>query len=591
VGRQFETIGRPALLPVGGNRPWLLATIGRQQLPLHSGFYLWIIILRISIGHRLFVSVLLAILAVAAAGIGLMRHKVMQSFSEYAVNIELDRLEELSQDLGRRYALQGSWAFLPAEPKQRRWIAAELRRLQLQRAAARDGEAMALPAAPDVAAPPTADGAAELQSLRSRRRLMHPDTRSAVKGAPGQAPVAEPVAPMPPLPPLPAPPVPPAPPAAPAIAAAPSADPEVDQLGLQDRVTLLDASGHYLAGRLPGREAAAQRAVEADGRTVGYLRVARVMRPSDALAAAFLDQLGSSLWLIVAASVALSALAAVLLAAHFRKPIRRLASGAQELAEGRFDTRVELARSDELGELAASFNQLAQRLGAMEASRRQWVADTSHELRTPLAVLRAQLEAIEDGVRQADAAGVAAMLRQVLALNKLIDQLYALARADVGALDCQRQPLDLWALACDSAASFCERFGSAGLVLDVGAAPPPAQVLGDPDRLRQVFGNLFENTLRYTAAGGKVGLHADTADGRLSIIVEDSAPGVPDEALARLSERFYRVDASRSRAQGGAGLGLALCRRILESHEATIVFGHSPLGGLRATLTFPLEQA
>jgi two-component system sensor histidine kinase BaeS len=183
------------------------------------------------------------------------------------------------------------------------------------------------------------------------------------------------------------------------------------------------------------------------------------------------------------------------------------------------------------------------------------------------------------------------MLRQVLALNKLIDQLYALARADVGALDCQRQPLDLWALACDSAASFSERFRSAGLALEVGAAPPAVQVLGDPDRLRQVFGNLFENAVRYTAAGGRVALHANAGQRQLVIVVEDSAPGVPDEALARLSERFYRVDASRSRAQGGAGLGLALCRRILESHEAGIAFDHSPLGGLRITLTFPLEQA
>jgi two-component system sensor histidine kinase BaeS len=555
--------------------------------------------LRISIGHRLFVSVLLAILIVAAAGIGLTRYRVMQSFSEYAVNIELDRLEELSQDLGRRHAQHGSWGFLPSRADKRGWIAGELRRLQELRARAAEPQplsAPAAPAAPAVTVPPapvvpTVPGAlAPSQAAPAQeRRAGHLRARAAGTITPALASA------LPSLPRLPAPPVPPAPPAPPAAPAEPVAaaplDPDVDQLGLQDRVTLLDVGGHYLAGRLPRSEAAAQRAIEADGRTVGYLRVARVMRPSDALAAAFLDQLKSSLWAIVVASVALSALAAVLLASHFRKPIRKLAAGAQELAEGRFDTRVTLARSDELGELAASFNQLAQRLGAMEESRRQWVADTSHELRTPLAVLRAQLEAIEDGVRQPDAATVAAMLRQVLALNKLIDQLYALARADVGALDCQRQPLDLWALACDTAASFGERFQSAGLALDMGAAPPAAPVLGDPDRLRQVFGNLFENALRYTAAGGRVGLHAQVEQRQLVIVVEDSAPGVPDEALARLCERFYRVDASRSRAQGGAGLGLALSQRILASHDAGIAFDHSPLGGLRVTLTFPLEQA
>lgn len=527
--------------------------------------------MRISIGHRLFASVLLAMLVVAATGIALMRHKVLRSFSEYAANIELDRLDELSHELGRRYAEGGGWHFLPGESGRRGWIATELARLQQQRSLPVSAPAPARTSAPP--APPRPRGAKPMTGVAL-----------AVSGAEAARDV---LPPLPPLPPPPVPPVAPTPPAPPAPA--PAAD--VDQLGLQDRVTLLDASGRYLAGRLPGREAGEQRAVEAHGKTVGYLRVARVMRPSDALAAAFLDQLKASLFAIVVASMALSALAAVLLAAHFRKPIRRLAAGAQALAEGRFDTRLAADRSDELGELAHSFNRLAQRLDAMEASRRQWVADTSHELRTPLAVLRAQLEAIEDGVRAPDPATFAAMLRQVLALNKLIDQLYALARADVGALDYQRAPLDLWAVACDTAASFVERLQLAGLALDLGAAPPAAQVLGDADRLRQVFANLFENAARYTAAGGRVALHAQMAGGRISVLIEDSAPGVPGEALARLAERFYRIDASRSRAQGGAGLGLALCQRILEAHGAGLAFSQSPLGGLRVTVTFPLEQA
>ena len=510
--------------------------------------------MRFSIGLRLFASVLLAIVAVAAAGIGLMRHNVMQSFSEYAVNIELDRLEELSRDLGSRYLAAGSWRFIPgADGARRQFIPAELRRLQ----EARSEAATAAPAPP---APPAAPAAPAPPS---------------------------PLVPAAPIAPLPAPPVPPAPPAPPA----PGAPDEVDQLGLQDRVTLLDAGGQYLAGLRPRSEPAARRPIEAGGTTVGYLRVARVLRPSDALAAAFLDQLKSSLWAIVLMSVALSALAAVLLAAHFRKPIRRLADGAQALALGRFDTRLDARRSDELGDLAASFNRLAQQLEAMEASRRQWVADTSHELRTPLAVLRAQLEAIEDGVRSADPATVAAMLRQVLALNKLIDQLYALARADVGALDCARQPVDAWALACECAAEFRERLEGAGLALEIGAAPAVSMVAGDADRLRQVFGNLFENALRYTARGGRVAIGASVHSGALDITLDDSAPGVPDDALPRLAERFYRVDASRSRANGGAGLGLSLCQRILDAHGGSIAFSHSPLGGLRVTLTLQLERA
>ena len=263
---------------------------------------------------------------------------------------------------------------------------------------------------------------------------------------------------------------------------------------------------------------------------------------------------------------------------------------ARALEEGRYDTRLPDTRSDELGELARSFNQLAHKLASAEQSRRQWVADTSHELRTPLSVLRAQLEAIEDGVRPAGPDSVASMLRQVLALNKLIDELYALARADVGAAAYQRQQLDLWQLAAQQAQAFEQRFAAAGLALELGAAPSPALVSADPDRLRQVFANLFENCIRY-GGSGRVALHGHDGGAALAITVDDSGPGVPDAALARLAERFYRVEASRGRAHGGAGLGLALCQRIVEGHGGTLAFARSPLGGLRVTVTLPQAAA
>lgn len=351
-------------------------------------------------------------------------------------------------------------------------------------------------------------------------------------------------------------------------------DPD-DGAPLQSRITLLDAAGKPLAGHPPGPLPLARRPIVADGRTVGYLAVARTARPTDALAYAFLDQLRASLWPIAAMGVLLSSLAAILLAAHFRRPIGRLAQGARALSEGRFETRLPDTRSDELGELAGHFNALAARLQGAEDARRQWVADTSHELRTPLAVLRAQLEALQDGVRKADPEHVAAMLRQVLALSKLIDELYALARADVGALDCRREPLDLWQLAREEAQAFSERFQSAGLALEFGAAPARSTVLADPDRMRQVLRNLFENSLRYTSAPGRVLLSSRVDGGALALTIDDSAPGVPDAALARLGERFYRVDASRSRAGGGAGLGLALCRRLLEAQGGLLECAHS----------------
>lgn len=548
--------------------------------------------MKISIGHRLFASVLLAILAVAAGTVYLLRQNVLAGFGDYAVAIELDRLEELSGSLARQYRAHAGWDFLPAGGERRYWIARELERLQREReeaalpapaAAVLALTAPAAPAAPAASAEPAAPAAPAPPAASAAPAALDAPETPAVPAAPPAppAPPRPPAAPLPPLPPLPAPRI------GPVLAPAPGVD-----AALPQRITLLDAAGRYLAGRRPDAIPLARRPLEVDGRTVGYLGVARSHRPSDALALAFLDQLRASLWWIVVFAVAFSALAASLLARHFRQPIRALAGGAGMLAEGRFEVRLPASRSDELGELARHFNTLAQRLGSAENARRQWVADTSHELRTPLAVLRAQLEAIQDGVRSAGPDTVDAMLRQVLALNKLIDELYALARADVGALEVKPERLDLWQLARDQARAFEARLQAAGLALDICPAPAaaPAPVLADPDRMRQVLDNLFENSLRYTAAGGRVALSGAVRDGQLQLQLDDSAPGVPGEALAQLGQRFYRVDASRSRAHGGAGLGLALCRRLLDAQGAALDFAHSPLGGLRATITIPLAE-
>lgn len=495
--------------------------------------------MKIGIGHRLFVAVLLAILTVAGAGVLLLRQNVLNGFGDYAVAIELDRLEALSNAVARQYRDHGDWSFVPGGDVRRGWLTDELARLRTSGVAA--------PVAPAPPVPPVA-----------------------------------PVAPAPPAPP--APPLPPLPPPALPVPGAPAGVTH----DLHARITLLDAAGRYLAGRAPGALPLARRPIEVDGRTVGFIGVARSHRPSDAMAYAFLEQLQRSLWLIGAIAIVLSALAATLLARHFRRPIDQLARGAATLAAGDYSVRLALGRSDELGELAHHFNVLAERLDQAETARRQWVADTSHELRTPLAVLRAQLEAIQDGVRQATPESIDAMQRQVLSLTRLIDELYALARADVGELDCRREAFDLRALAANEASAFADRFLEAGITFESAPAVGSALVIADPDRMRQVFANLFENSLRYTAAGGTVHLGVHVDDGHVSAVLDDSAPGVPDEALARLAERFYRVDASRSRDHGGAGLGLALCRRLLEAQGAILAFVHSPLGGLRVTVSVPL---
>jgi two-component system sensor histidine kinase BaeS len=462
---------------------------------------------RISIGLRLFLSVLLAIFGVVATAVVLIRENVNRGVGEYALNVELGRLDGLAGTVEANYARQG-WSFLPA-------------------------------------------GAA------ARRQWPGQDQRS------GAAPSPPPAPPAPPTP--------------------PDGGPD----NPRRRVTLLDAGGAYLAGRPPGAETSVRRTLYSQGQPIGYLALSQPPRPPDPLARAFLQKLNDNLLTIVLASLALSAIAATLLAANFRKPIGNLARGADALAAGRYDMRLPAQRGDELGDLARSFNQLASRLDDAETTRRKWVADTSHELRTPLSVLRAQLEALQDGVRQPDSANIAAMLRQVLALNGLVDQLYTLAKSDVGEPGYQFAPLDVWALALDEAQAFGDKLAAAQLRLDIGAGTPARLVAGDGGALRQVFANLLENCVRYSAAGGVVHLHGEAIGADAVIVVDDSAPGVADADLPHLAERFFRVEHSRSRATGGAGLGLALCRRIVEDHGGRLTFDHSPLGGLRVTMRLP----
>ena len=337
--------------------------------------------LKFSIGHRLFLSVLLAILAVAAGAVFLLRQNVLAGFGDYAVGIELDRLDELSAALARQYRSHGGWTFIPADGRQA-WIARELERLQRMRESG-------LPAAPPAPGAPPAPPAAP--SLPAAGAGPAAPALPAAAAGPAAALPADP----------PAPPGAPAPPplSAPRVLAA-DIGPVAGPLSLPRRITLFDAGGSYLAGRPPGTIPLARRAIGSGGHTVGWIGVARGARPSDAMAYAFLEQLHSSLWLIFAAAVGLSALAAIGLARHFRRPIGALEDGARQLADGRFETRLPANRSDELGDLARHFNALASRLQGAEDARRQWVADTSHELRTPLAVLRAQLlqESVGQGI-------------------------------------------------------------------------------------------------------------------------------------------------------------------------------------------------
>jgi two-component system sensor histidine kinase BaeS len=288
-------------------------------------------------------------------------------------------------------------------------------------------------------------------------------------------------------------------------------------------------------------------------------------------------------------SAVMALLAALLLARRFVAPIHQLAGATHRLGAGKYTVKIPDTRQDEFGQLARDFNGLANILAQNEKLRRDFVADISHELRTPLAILTGEIEAIQDGIRPATPEALASLQHETQSLTRLVDDLYQLALSDVGGLRYQMQRLDLVALTGQAAQPFYERMLEHGLTLQLTLPDNPVWIDADTARLHQLITNLLENSVRYTDAGGVVLLSVHNSNGMAVLDCQDSAPSVATADLPRLFERLYRVEGSRNRATGGAGLGLPLCQSIVEAHHGRIHAQPSAQGGLWLRVELPLS--
>jgi two-component system, OmpR family, sensor histidine kinase BaeS len=364
--------------------------------------------------------------------------------------------------------------------------------------------------------------------------------------------------------------------------------PESDLTGAVFRITLIDSEQRFVMGnpRVATGDGAVKRAIIVAGKTVGWLVMGPFQSVSDTGARRFYDeQLHATL--LVGGIAGLFAVAISLwIARTLVAPIKQVAAATHRLAAGDYAGRLEPGSGDEVGQLARDFNSLARALEANERMRRDFMADVSHELRTPLSVLRGELEAMEDGVRRLDTDALQSLKGEVMTLTRLVNDLNELALADLGALVYRKAPVAVGEVLESTVGAFRERLASAGLGLTLELAPG-LRMSADESRLRQLFRNLVENTLRYTDSGGALKIVTRRDGDELCIDFMDSAPGVPDTLLPKLFERFFRGEASRNRATGGSGLGLAICRSIVEAHDGTISARASPLGGVWVALRFP----
>jgi len=364
---------------------------------------------------------------------------------------------------------------------------------------------------------------------------------------------------------------------------------EADVLSLGRRVALFDEQGRLVMGRPEAEQQPRLSLMSRQGQVIGYLALAPASQAVTGSEGQFLAQQGRNLLWALVIAILLSACAAVVMASYFRKPITALAEAARQLAQGNLQARVAIIRNDELGLLAADFNQMAKKLENFEMARRQWVADTSHELRTPLTILRVQVEAMRDGIMPLSQKGLTQIESGIRDLDALVDDLYQLARSDVGNHDFHPSVIALPEFIDGLMAQFAEPMRKAELSLSAGSIPK-VKVILDEHRLHQLFSNLLTNSLRYTHGGGHVKLEAEMVGDKVRITLDDSAPSVPNDSLDRLFERFYRVDASHNRRSGGAGLGLAICQSIVQAMGGSISAEHSALGGVRIIVCLPLSQ-
>lgn len=262
----------------------------------------------------------------------------------------------------------------------------------------------------------------------------------------------------------------------------------------------------------------------------------------------------------VVASVGL----ALVLGRMLARPLADVGAAARRVAEGDYRTRVPREGPDELVSLAESFNQMAAALEDQERIRRDFIANAAHELRTPLTNLQGYLEALRDGVIEADAATYDSLREEADRLVRLSRSLDALAEGDAGGRPAAAIELDLAEQVRSAVALAVPAFDRAGI--DVAAEVPaslPARA--DPDHLKQVLDNLLSNAVRYTPAGGRVTVRAERRPGDVLVTVANTGEGIPPEDLPRVFERFYRVEKSRDRARGGAGIGLAIVKQLVEA--------------------------
>ena len=310
---------------------------------------------------------------------------------------------------------------------------------------------------------------------------------------------------------------------------------------------------------------------------------------SEPAAASLVAAVNQSLLWTGLAAVALGTLLVSILSRKLLAPVKTLGDAAQQLGRGDFSQRAPAEGATEIRQLALAFNSMAANLEDAERQRRNLVADVAHELRTPVSNIQGYLEAVKDGLLQPDEGTIETIHGQVIHLGHLVEDLRLLAQAEAGALQLHRIPTRMPNVLRSCVDAVRPRAEAKGITVNLEADEAMAQVEMDSTRISQVVNNLLENAVIHTPAGGSVTVTAGVDGDRLvRVAVADTGQGIPADDLTRVFDRFFRADASRSRATGGVGLGLTIAKQLVEAHGGSIHVENVVPTGARFVFELPI---
>ena len=284
----------------------------------------------------------------------------------------------------------------------------------------------------------------------------------------------------------------------------------------------------------------------------------------------FQTSFNESLFIAFAAASVVGLIASYVLSRGVIAPVQTMQDASRRIADGHYDERVNAQGTDELGQLAASFNQMASQLEQVESMRRRLIGDVAHELRTPLTAIKGSAEGLMDGVLPANNETYQQIHNEAERLNKLVSDLQELSRVESRAIELDIRPVDVNRLLETVAKRMKFQFDEKRVTLNVSLPQHPILVRADEDRTLQVLTNLLANALHYTPADGVVSTTVERDAGLVTFTVRDSGIGIPAEHLAHIFDRFYRVDKSRARAHGGSGIGLTISKHLVEAQGGQI---------------------